>query len=188
MKEIRIHGRGGQGAVVMAQMLARAFIYEGKHAHAFPRFTFERRGAPVVTFFRFDDKPVREKTEIYYPDCSVVIDSRLAHSPVIFEGVKPNGILVLNTAKLVAEEYPNNLSIIGAVDATGIGLLELGSAITNTCMLGAVARVTGWVHLDSILHVLKDSFPGRVLDKNLRCAQRGFEEATIIAVSSKEKV
>ena len=88
MKEIRFHGRGGQGAVMAAGMLASAFLYSGKYAAAFGMFGPERRGAPVMSFLRFDDKPIRQHTQIDEPDCLVVIDPRLIYSKEIFTGLK----------------------------------------------------------------------------------------------------
>src|SRR4030043_188419 len=99
MKEIRIHGRGGQGAVLAARMLASAFVAEGKSVASFPMYGFERRGAPVVAFTRVDDKPIREKTQIYTPDCLVVIDPGLMKLPTLFTGLKTGGALIINSKK-----------------------------------------------------------------------------------------
>lgn len=180
MKEIRWHGRGGQGAVVAARVLAIAMDKEGKSIMAFPKFGAERRGAPVMAFTGFDDKPIREKTQLYHPDCLVVIDSTLIHSVKnIFEGTKAGAILVVNAAEPVTEPYHHNLVTIGTVDATTIGLVEIGRPITNTPMLGAFARTTGWVQLNSILSGLEEYFTGTVLEKNIRCVQRAYEETKI---------
>lgn len=180
MKEIRWHGRGGQGAVVAARILATAFDREGKSAVAVPMFGGERRGAPVLAFTRFDDKPIREKTLIYHPDCVVVIDPRLMRSVDVFEGIKPDGILVIDATEQVTERYHQNIIAVGSVDATKIGLEEIGRPITNTCMLGAFARTTGWVQLDPILSGLAEYFSGGMLQNNIRCAQRGYEETKVI--------
>lgn len=179
MKEIRIHGRGGQGAVVAGRILVIAFAREGKWGSGFPTFGAERRGAPVMAFVRFDDKPVRERSRVYYPDCLVVIDPRLAHSTSIFNGIRPGGILIVNTAEPL-KQYHENLGVIGFVDATKIGLEEVGIPVTNTCMLGAFARTTGWVQLDSIVSSLGEYFSGDILNKNKRCVERGFEETQVV--------
>lgn len=131
MEEIRFHGRGGQGAVVAIQILATALVRDGKHAACFPSFGFERRGAPVATFCRLDDNPIRERTQIYHPDCLVVLDPLLANSTQIYTGLKERAILVINTSKPVERQYHRNLSVFGAVNATEIGLQEIGSPITN---------------------------------------------------------
>lgn len=180
MKEIRWHGRGGQGAVIAARVLAAAFDKEGKSAMAFPKYGAERRGAPVIAFSGFDEQPIRQKTELYEPDCLVVLDPTLVHSVKnMFDGVKPSATLIINFPDAVTEQYHPNLSVVGAADATRIGLEEIGQPITNTCMLGVIARTTNWVKLDSILTSLPEYFSGIILERNLRCIQRGWEETRI---------
>lgn len=181
MKEIRLHGRGGQGVAVASRMLSSAFVAEGKWASGFPMFGVERRGAPVVAFARFDDGPIREKTQIYSPDCLIVTDPRLIDSlrNIIFEGIKPQGILIVNASVPIKGVLHNNLQTLGCIDATGICLQEIGMPATNTCMLGAFARTTGWLKLDSVVQSLKEYFAGEVLRKNIRCAQRGFAEVAV---------
>ncbi len=177
MKEIRIHGRGGQGGVMIVRMLAAAQVLEGKWASGFPSFGMERRGAPIMAFARFDDKPIWEKTRVYNPDCLVVIDSGFISSPTLFDGIKPDSTLILNAPKPVKKQLHKNISLIGSVDATKIGLEEVGIAVTNTAMLGAFARTTGWVQLDSLLSILGDYFTGDKLEQNKKCVERGFKEA-----------
>jgi 2-oxoacid:acceptor oxidoreductase gamma subunit (pyruvate/2-ketoisovalerate family) len=187
MKEIRIHGRGGQGAMAGARMLATAFVYEGKWASSFPEFGFERRGAPVRAFVRIDDRPIREKTKVYHPDCMIVIDPLLIKSGNVFEGFKPGGILVVNAPQ--QEAYPgSDVGIVAIVNGTKIALEELGLAITNTCMLGAFARATGWIGLEPVLLSLKEYFSGPMLEKNARCVQRGFEETVVEGVTPHREV
>ena len=176
MKEIRLHGRGGQGVAAASRMLTSALVNEKKWASGFPMFGVERRGAPVTAFARFDDRPIREKTQIYTPDCLIIIDSRLIHSPGIFEGIKPDGILVLNTPHPLQENPHKNLKTVGMINATEVGLKEIGLPATNTCMLGAFARTTDWVGLKSLIQSLSEYFEGDMLKKNVRCVERGFEE------------
>lgn len=182
MNEVRVHGRGGQGAVMAVRMLASAVVHEGKYAASFPMFGSERRGAPVAAFLRIDEKPIRERTQIYQPNCLIVIDPRLikSYAQDIFSGLKPGGSLVINASLMAKELYSPNVGMVGFVDATRIGLEEIGTPVTNTCMMGAFARTTGWVQLDSILESLSDNFSGALLDKNIRCAKRGAEETTLI--------
>lgn len=177
-KEIRWHGRGGQGVVVAAKILTTAFDREGKSAMAFPKFGFERRGAPVIAFNRFANQTIREKTQIYHPDCVVVIDPYLMLTVDVFEGIKPNSVLVVDAPQPVEKQLHENLKIIGSVDATGIALAEIGKPISNSSMLGAFARTTGWVSIDHVLSSIGEYFTGDVLKKNLQCAQRGYEETT----------
>lgn len=179
MKEIRFHGRGGMGAVKGAEMLTMGFVSDGKYAACFPMYAAQRRGAPVVAFTRFDGIPVREKTQIYTPDCLVVFDPLMKDMPEVYEGLKPGGIVVLNTAEPVAESPHQNIKLLGTVDATKIAHEEIGLPATNTCMLGAFAATTQWVPLDAILLAFEEYFKGDTLAKNIRCAQRGFREIKI---------
>jgi len=179
MKEIRWHGRGGQGAVVASRVLATALVREGTFAIAIPKFGAERRGAPVVAFTSFDDKPIRQKTQLYHPNCLIVIDPLLTRSVNVFEGLQVNGILIVDTAKPVIESLHKNLKTVGSIDATRIGLEEIGRPITNSAMLGAFARTTGWVKLDSIIVSLGEYFRGVALEKNIVCAERAYQETGI---------
>ena len=180
MKEIRIHGRGGQGAVMAARMLASAFLNEGKFIASFPMFGFERRGAPVVAFTRIDDRPVREKTQIYNPDCLIVIDPGLMTLPTLFTGLKPDGTLILNSPQPLKDQPDSNLKTAGIINATQIAMDEIGRDIPNTCILGAFAAATGWLDLKSILASLGDYLGGDMLQRNLRSAERGFREVEVI--------
>jgi 2-oxoacid:acceptor oxidoreductase gamma subunit (pyruvate/2-ketoisovalerate family) len=180
VKEIRIHGRGGQGAVMAARMLASAFVAEGKYIASFPMYGFERRGAPVVAFTRVDDKPIREKTQIYNPDCLIVIDPGLLTLPTLFTGLRPDSVFILNSPKKLPQRPNENLKIGGVVNATGIAVQEIGRDIPNTCLLGAFAAATGWVKLDSILGALPDYLRGDILQRNLKSAERGYKEVEVI--------
>jgi 2-oxoacid:acceptor oxidoreductase gamma subunit (pyruvate/2-ketoisovalerate family) len=179
MKEIRLHGRGGQGAAMASDMLSAAFVKEGKYAANFPMFGFERRGMPVTAFLRFDDRPIREKTQIYAPDCLIIFDPGLWRQPPVYAGLKDDGIMVLNYHTQVKEPPNENIGTIGIVDATGIALQEIGAPITNTCVMGAFAATTGWLGLDSLLLSLEEHFEGAILDKNRRCMERGFKEVQV---------
>ncbi len=180
MKEIRFHGRGGQGAVLAARMLAIACVAEGKHVASFPMYGFERRGAPVVAFTRIDDKDIREKTQIYNPDCLVVVDPGLMNLPTLFSGLKPGGILILNSSRPLDKQLNENLKLAGVVNATQVAVEEVGRDVPNTCLLGAFAATTGWVDLKSILSSLEEYFSGDLLQRNMRSAERGFREVKVI--------
>jgi 2-oxoacid:acceptor oxidoreductase gamma subunit (pyruvate/2-ketoisovalerate family) len=180
MKEIRIHGRGGQGAVLAARMLASAFVIEGKHVASFPMYGFERRGAPVVAFTRVDDKPIREKTQIYNPDCIVVIDPGLMKLPTLFDGLKPGGALILNSLQPLKASPDGNLKLGGFINATQVAVEEIGRDIPNTCLLGAFAAATGWLDLPSLKKCLGEYLSGNILERNLRSVERGFKEVEVI--------
>ena len=179
MIEIRMLGRGGQGAYSSAEMMASALVAEGKYAICFPMFGGERRGAPVNVFLRFDDKPIRLRSQIYYPDCCMVTDPQLARTPDALKGLKPGGIVVMNLQTPPEEKPHENTEVFATVDATGIALEEIGRPITNTVLIGALLYTTGWIELDSIFEAFKEYFSAKLLDSNIRCVQRGYEETKV---------
>ena len=181
MYEIRFHGRGGQGAVLASKILAKALVEEGKHVKAIPSFGFERRGAPVESYLRFDDKLIRQVTNIYYPNCVICLDPTLPKSVDIFSSLQPGGILVQATKKSVEKlQLPQDLAKVGLCDAFGIALDVFGRAITNSIMLGAFTKTTGFVSIDSILKGMASvAFRDAALEKNIEAVQRGFGETRV---------
>lgn len=181
MKEIRFHGRGGQGVVIGASMLAYAFVIEGKYASSIPMFGFERRGAPVSASIRMDERPIMDTHLIYEPDCVVILDPSFAKSPAPIQGLKGDGILIVNTSKPLEEHYSSLSQVrsLGMLDATGIALEEINRPISNTCMLGSLAKATGWITLESVISCLEMSFNGEALKRNARAARRGYESVKI---------
>lgn len=179
--EIRWHGRGGQGAVTSAELLAQAAIGEDKYAQAFPSFGPERRGAPVQAFVRISNKqPIKIRAEITQPDVVVVLDPGLLGIVKVTAGLKPNGIVIINTKKS-AEQIEKDFGIqatIATVNATKIARELLGVPITNTTMIGAVLKATGAVRIDSLIEPLKHRF-GRLAEKNLGAMKRAYEETVI---------
>jgi len=179
--EIRWHGRGGQGAVTSAELLAQAAINEGKYAQAFPAFGAERRGAPVVAFVRIDnDKPIRVRAEIEEPDIVVVLAADLLRVVDVSSGLKTNGILVLNTPK-AAEEIVKEFNFewtLATVDATRIAREMLGVPIVNTAMVGALLKAAEVTRLESLIEPLRHRF-GRLADKNINAMQRAYEGTTV---------
>jgi len=181
MIEIRFHGRGGQGAVTSAEILALAAIGEGKYAQAFPSFGPERRGAPVVAFCRIDDQPIRIRANIYEPDLAVVLDASLLKIVNVASGLKPNGILVTNT-KETPEKVKEDLKLknrLAAVDATKIAMEILKLPITNTTMLGALIRAWEFVKKESFIHPLKERF-GRIAEKNISAFERAYQDTVLV--------
>jgi len=182
MIEIRFHGRGGQGAVTSAEILALAAIEEGKYAQGFPSFGPERRGAPVIAFARVDDRPIRLRSKIYQPNVAVVLDPSLLRILDPSQGLKPGGLLIINTNKPM-EQIRSEIGYKGklaTVDADLIAREELGLPITNTTMLGALVRGTSIVQLDSIIPPLKARF-GRGAERNEKALRRAFQE-TVVSV------
>jgi len=176
--EVRFHGRGGQGAVTASKIIANAFVRAGKYGAAFPMFGFERRGAPVSAFGRFGDTPIRLKTQIYKPDCLVILDSSQKNSDNIWSGLKPDGIILLNTNEEFEHNH-SNIKTAGIIDAAGIALEEIGIPIPNTCIVGAFAAVTGLIDIELITESLSDYFDKERLRANIKCAERGYNEVKI---------
>lgn len=182
MKEIRFHGRGGQGVAMAAEILAAALVRAGGFAAAFPMFGFERRGAPVAAFLRLDTAPIRERTQVYAPDCLILLDPGLVRTGVIFDGFKAGGALVVNGATLPPIPPGVRVGVAGIVRATAIAREELGRPAANTAILGAFAGLTRWVSREALLEVLPDYFDGDALDGNRRALERGYREATLVTV------
>lgn len=181
MKEFRLHGRGGQGGVTSAELVASAAIEEGKFAQAFPSFGPERRGAPVAAFIRVSDVQIRSREKIYYPDVVVVLDPSLPKIVNVADGLKPDGIVILNTT-LSPEEVKSQFGIhsrLALVDATKIAKEVLGLPITNTTMLGALIKATEIIGLDSISDALQRRF-GKLAEKNKASLLRAYEETKVI--------
>ena len=173
MIEIRFHGRGGQGAVTAAEILAKAAFEDGKYCQAFPFFGAERKGAPVMAFTRINDNPIRRRYQVYNPDYVIVLDDTLIESVDVLSGLKEGGKVMINTKnKVNLGENVDSYSI----DATGIALDILGVPIVNTVMLGAFASATDTVTLDSILKITKETFPGKIGEKNAEAAKIAYEQ------------
>jgi len=179
MIEIRFHGRGGQGAVTAANILADACFKEGKDVQSFPFFGVERRGAPVTAFTRIDSKPIRIKYQIYEPDFVVVLDSGLMKTVNVLEGLKKNGLVLINMAKNPDEiKMKESLVRVATVDATGIALKhKLGSRmapIINTAILGAFAKASNVVKIATIMESIKEIAPARK-EENADAAKEAYE-------------
>ena len=121
-----------------------------------------------------------EKTQVYNPDCMMVIDPSLLKIEGLFSGLKPNGILIVNSADSYDKQPDKNCSIAGVVNATQIAMEEIGRDIPNTCMLGAFAATTRWVKLESIIRCLEEYLSGEMLQKNIRSCERGYKEVQIV--------
>lgn len=182
MLEIRFHGRGGQGTVLAAKIIADVVLRQGeKQCLAIPEFGVERRGAPVMAYARVSDKPILARTRIYAPDALVVLDPTLYASDIV-KGIKPGGTVLTNgepedIARL-AKRW-QGLKFI-AVPAHKIALeLKLGSAsspIVNTAMCGAAAAVFGLCKIDALLQCVREAVPVKA-DANVEAARRAYEAA-----------
>jgi 2-oxoacid:acceptor oxidoreductase gamma subunit (pyruvate/2-ketoisovalerate family) len=179
MIEVRFHGRGGQGVVTTSKILTNAFARTGQFGASFPMFGFERRGAPVMAFGRFSDKPVREKTQIYNPDIIVVLDPTQKNSEAVFQGLLPGGMMLLNDSEKGINISHENLTKLGVIDANKIALEEISLPIPNTVVVGAFARMSGLLDIEPCCEALQDYFSGEKLSANIVCARRGFEEVEL---------
>jgi 2-oxoacid:acceptor oxidoreductase gamma subunit (pyruvate/2-ketoisovalerate family) len=181
MLSIRLHGRGGQGAVTAANILALAAYLDGYQVRANPFYGPERRGAPVAAFLRIDRQPIRLKSQIYQPDCIMVLDARLPHVINVLEGLKPGGTVILNSP-LFPEELSerDQVTHVVVVDANKIAKETLGVAITNTTMLGAFARAYTIITLKSIKEAIHKTFPdSQQAELNFRAASAAYEKVQI---------
>ncbi|MDD1669087.1 MAG: pyruvate ferredoxin oxidoreductase subunit gamma [Methanomicrobiales archaeon] len=173
MKELRIHGRGGQGSVTAAELIATAAFEGGVFAQAFPMFGVERRGAPVQAFVRFADKKIRLRSQIYEPDYIIVQDSTLIKDVNVFAGMKKGGIAIVNTHKEGGWTPPEGVRLI-TVDATGIALEVLGVPITNTSLMGAFAAASGEITMEAMEHAIRNRFKEEIAVKNIEAARRAY--------------
>jgi 2-oxoacid:acceptor oxidoreductase gamma subunit (pyruvate/2-ketoisovalerate family) len=182
MIEIRIHGRGGQGAVVASKLLVTAAAKEGKKVQAFPFFGAERRGAPVAAFARIDDQKIRLHSEVYNPDWVIVLDPVLYKIIDITSGLKEGGGIILNSPQDPANFPFAEHFQIATVDASGIALRhKLGSRtepIVNTAILGAFARVTRIMNIETLAKTIRESVPIKPME-NEAAAREAYEKVKI---------
>ncbi|WP_449242142.1 pyruvate ferredoxin oxidoreductase subunit gamma [Desulfovibrio sp.] len=180
MIEIRIHGRGGQGGVTSAELLARAAIADGRFAQAFPSFGPERRGAPVQAFVRVDGKKIRLREKIYEPDLVLVLDPTLLDIVNVAEGLKEGGMVVVNSAQSADElKRKYGWPKAACVDAGKVALEELGVPITNTTMLGALLKASGLLGVDGMREVIDERFGPKLGPKNYKALERAFRETAV---------
>ena len=179
--EIRWHGRGGQGAVTSAELVAQAAISEGKYAQAFPSFTPERRGAPVLAFNRVNpDEPIRSRAEVDQPDVVLIMDPSLLSILDATSGLKKGGTVIINTKK-TAEQVKKDFGInarLALVDADTIAQETLGVNIVNTTMIGAMIKATGVISPESVKEPLEKRF-GRLAERNIKAMERAVKETKI---------
>ena len=178
--EFRWHGRGGQGAWTASELLARAAIKEGKYIQSFPEFGPERMGAPVKAYTRISDAPIRLHCAVYNPNLAIVMDPTLLATVPVTEGLGEKGMLIVNTPKepkTLKEELKMTQGSVWTVSATEMAMRILGRAITNTAMLGVVARATGIVEMESIEKAVQDRFPGPLAEKNMGVINEAYKEA-----------
>ena len=178
MKEIRIHGRGGQGSVTAAELIAVAAFEDKKFSQAFPAFGVERRGAPVMAFARISDKPIRIRSQVYEPDYVVVQDVTLLDVVNVASGLKSDGKIIINTDKPKEKLKLSTDAQVVTIDATRIAMEILGRPIVNTTMLGAFCGATKEVGLDSLNEAISERFKGELGRKNLLAIKTAYERVS----------
>ena len=175
MLEIRIHGRGGQGAVVASRLIALAFFKEGKWVQSFPTFGAERRGAPVAAFTRVDDERILLRCGIVEPDILVVLDPTLLRDIDVTQGLKEDGIVIVNAPERVKVPKGRLYTVDASSIAVDLGLGTAAYPIVNTAMVGAFAGATSLVGIESVEEAIKDYIDVKV-EENVEAARRAYRE------------
>ena len=177
MFQVRIHGRGGQGVVTAAELLSVAAFDGGLHAQAFPTFGSERTGAPVVSFCRISEQPIRVREPVAAPDALIVQDQTLLHQVDLFSGVGPDAYVLINSSAGLDELGVGELTDrfragrLLTVPATSIAREYLGRPMPNAVLLGGFAELTGRVSLEAVADAVRDRFPGKVGEDNVAAAE-----------------
>jgi pyruvate ferredoxin oxidoreductase gamma subunit len=181
MFQVRFHGRGGQGVVTAAELLAVAAFSENRYAQAFPSFGSERMGAPVTSFCRIDDKPIRTHEPVTDPDALLIQDPTLLHQADLFAGLKLDGYVLLNSARDFGElglaEFAarRDGDRLRTLPASNLALAHLGRPLPGAPMLGGLAALTGVVGLEAVLAAITGRFTGKVAAGNAAAARAAFE-------------
>src|ERR1022692_546499 len=183
MFEVRIHGRGGQGTVTAAELLSAAAFAEGRHAQAFTSFGSERTGAPVMSFCRVDDRPIRSREPVTTPDALIIQDPTLLHQVNVFDGASGSCRLLISSARDVADlnigDFTDRLppGSVLTVPAADLAQQHLGRPVPSAALLGGFAAFPGLVTLDSVLAAIRDRFAGKpaVARGNVAAASAAFD-------------
>ena len=177
MKEIRIHGRGGQGSLVLAQFMAIAALENGKYGQAFPFLGGggERRGKPIMAFCRLDDQPIRVRSRITDPDYVIVQDATILDEVDVEEGLKADGLVMINTDKDVSQLGLKTQNAL-TTSAEDLARRILGRPIINTALLGTFAALSKELSLESVLKAVRSKFPGELGEKNARVVTESYRQ------------
>jgi pyruvate ferredoxin oxidoreductase gamma subunit len=181
MFAVRFHGRGGQGVVTAAELLASAAFREDACAQAFPSFGSERMGAPVMSFCRIDDKPIRTHEPVAEPDALLVQDSTLLHQVDLFAGLSADGYVLINSTQSLAELGLSDLTArhraprLRTLPASNLALAHLGRPLPGAPMLAGLAALTGVVSLDAVVAAIEERFSGQVAAGNVAAARAAFQ-------------
>ena len=184
MFQVRIHGRGGQGVVTAAELLSVAAFNEGRHAQAFPSFGSERTGAPVVSFCRIDDRPIRVREPVMEPDTLIIQDPTLLHQVDLFSGLRPDGFILINTARSFDElglgdfvrDYRHERML--TVPASDLAREHTGRPVANAALLGGFGALSGLISLDALAIAIRERFDETVAEGNIAAARAAHEFVT----------
>jgi len=176
LKEIRIHGRGGQGSVVLAELLAIAAWNDGRYSQAFPFLGGggERRGKPIQAFARIDDRLIRLRSRIYFPDYVIIQDYTILKEIDALAGLKQNGVALVNAEAPLPALTRNDITL-AEIPASRIAVEVMGRPLINAALLGAFSAVTGEVSLQSVVMSILGQFHGAVGEQNVEIARRAYD-------------
>jgi len=182
--EVRWHGRGGQGAVTASKLLATSALAEDKYIQAFPEYGPERMGAPIQSFTRISETPIKIHCHVTNPDIVVVLDPTLLKAVDVTEGLTEDGVLIINTEESAAEVRKklnlNNSGKIYTVDASKIAQETLGKPLPNTPLIGALIKATELLSLDNVLNDIEDKFKkkfsSKIVEGNINAIKRAYQE------------
>lgn len=179
MKEVRIHGRGGQGSLVLAQFMAIAALEDGKYGQAFPFLGGggERRGKPIMAFCRLSDRPIRLRCRVNEPDYLIVQDATIVDEVDVLGGLKQGGTVLVNTEKLAAEVGLEGPFRVFTFSADDLAREILGRPIMNTALLGAFAAITKELSLDATLKAVRSRFPGELGERNAQLVRESYKRS-----------
>ncbi|HHJ14365.1 MAG TPA: pyruvate oxidoreductase subunit gamma [Gammaproteobacteria bacterium] len=178
MLEVRIHGRGGQGNVVAAYLLATAAFEEGRYGQAFPAFGAERRGAPVTAFVRIADTPIRRRCEVRQPAFLIIQDEALLHVPGVLGGLQPGGGILVNSARSSEILWERHGRPMQGLPATRLATEILGRPVPNTALLAAFLTLTELLPRQALVKALAERFHGKVLDDNTALIERAAAQVS----------
>ncbi|MFN7181470.1 MAG: 2-oxoacid:acceptor oxidoreductase family protein [Planctomycetota bacterium] len=185
---MRIHGRGGQGAVVASIILARAYYIEGFYVQSFPEFGVERRGSPVQAYLRADKNPIYERTKIYRPNQLIVLDQSLIKFMDITKDIAPESLILINSARQPSEFEFSEKFRVATVDAATIAVkYNIGTStnpIVNTTTLGAYSKFSGLIKLEALKEAIAQSFSGSKVRDNIAAIEEAYEKVILPPVRS----
>ena len=176
IEQIRIHGRGGQGVVTAAELIAMAAFYDGLEAQAFPNFGVERSGAPIQSYARISKEKILTREQIYQPSVLIIQDSSLLDSNNLLTGVNNDTKIIINAKENRWPELKNRKNVFFS-PATEIALEIIGKNIVNTVILGAFIKETKLISLNSLKKAIKEKFRDKgelIINKNIKAIEKAF--------------